>query len=69
MIERRAMFASRSHANPIFKALAPLMFKLGQANRVTPEIKLSEGYDLTGYGLDAKVISLLGHSRGVSARA
>jgi glyoxylase-like metal-dependent hydrolase (beta-lactamase superfamily II) len=64
MIERGDMFASRSHANPIFKAIAPLMFRFGKADRVTPEIKLTEGHDLTGYGLDAIVISLLGHSRG-----
>jgi glyoxylase-like metal-dependent hydrolase (beta-lactamase superfamily II) len=64
MLERGDMFASRSHANPILKALAPLMFKFGKADRVTPEIKLIEGDDLTGYGLDATVIELLGHSRG-----
>lgn len=64
MIERGDMFASRSTANPIFKAIAPIMFRFGKANRVTPDLKLTDGYDLAGYGMDAKVISLLGHSRG-----
>jgi glyoxylase-like metal-dependent hydrolase (beta-lactamase superfamily II) len=64
MIERGDMFTSRSHANPIFKAIAPLMFRFDKADRITPDIKITEGYDLTGYGLDAKVILLLGHSRG-----
>jgi hydroxyacylglutathione hydrolase len=64
MIERGDMFASRSKANPVFKAIAPLMFRFGKANRVTPDLKLADGYDLAAYGLDATVISLLGHSRG-----
>jgi glyoxylase-like metal-dependent hydrolase (beta-lactamase superfamily II) len=64
MIERGDMFASRSHANPIFKAIAPLMFRFGKANWVTPDLKLTDGCNLTAYGLDATVISLLGHSRG-----
>jgi glyoxylase-like metal-dependent hydrolase (beta-lactamase superfamily II) len=64
MIERGDMFASRDRANPIFKAIAPVMFRFGKANRVTPDLKLTEGYDLGAYGLNARVISLLGHSRG-----
>jgi hydroxyacylglutathione hydrolase len=64
MIERGDMFASRSNGNPIFKAIAPLMFKFGKSNRVTPDLQLTEEFDLTVYGFDARVISLPGHSRG-----
>ena len=64
MIERSDMFASRSNANPIFKAIAPLLFRFGESNRVTPDIKLAEGFDLAGYGMAAQVISIPGHSRG-----
>jgi hydroxyacylglutathione hydrolase len=64
MIERGDMFASRDHANPIFKAIAPVMFRFGKANRVTPDLKLTEGCDLGVYGLNAQVILLRGHSRG-----
>jgi glyoxylase-like metal-dependent hydrolase (beta-lactamase superfamily II) len=64
MIERGDMFASRSNGNPIFKAIAPIMFRFGKSNRVTPDFKLTEEFDLSAYGLAAKGISLPGHSRG-----
>jgi len=64
MIERGDMFASRNSGNPIFKAMAPVLFKFGKSNRVTPELRLSEEFDLSAYGFDARVISLPGHSRG-----
>jgi len=64
MIVRGDMFASRSNGNPIFKAMAPAMFRFGKSNRVTPDLKLTEEFDVSVYGLDAKVISLPGHSRG-----
>lgn len=64
MIGRGAMFASRSHHNPVFSAIAPLMFRFGKSNRVTPDLELTEAFDLSIYGLDAQVIALPGHSRG-----
>jgi hydroxyacylglutathione hydrolase len=64
MIERGDMFASRSSTNPIFKAIAPLLFRFGKADRVTPDVKITEGFDLSEYGCDAKAISIPGHSRG-----
>jgi glyoxylase-like metal-dependent hydrolase (beta-lactamase superfamily II) len=64
MIERGDMFASRSNGNPIFKALAPALFRFGKSNRVTPDLRLTEEFDLAAYGLTATVISLPGHSRG-----
>ncbi len=64
MIERGDMFASRGSGNPIFKAIAPALFKFSQADRATPDIKVTEGYDLAELGLNAKVISLPGQSRG-----
>ena len=64
MIERGDMFANRSGGNPILQALAPIMFRFGKSNRVTPDIKLADEFDLSAYGLAARVISLPGHSRG-----
>ncbi len=64
MIERGDMFANRSKGNPIFKAITPLLFRFDRSNRVTPDMALNDGDDLSEYGLDAKVISLLGHSSG-----
>ncbi len=64
MIERGDMFASRGKSNPIFKAIAPFLFRFDQSDRVTPDIAIAEGYDFSRYGLDAKVISIPGHSHG-----
>jgi glyoxylase-like metal-dependent hydrolase (beta-lactamase superfamily II) len=40
------------------------MFRFGKSNRVTPDLELTEEFDLAAYGLAAAVISLPGHSRG-----
>jgi glyoxylase-like metal-dependent hydrolase (beta-lactamase superfamily II) len=64
MIERGDMFWNREKGSPILKAIAPLLFRFGQSNRVTPDLVVDEGYDLSGYGWDAKVVSIPGHSRG-----
>jgi len=64
MLARGDMFASRSNGNPIFKALAPAMFHFGKSHQVTPDLQLTEEFDLSSYDLDATVISLPGHSRG-----
>lgn len=64
MLARGDMFASRSSGNPIFKALAPAMFRFGKSNQITPDLQLIEDSDLAIYGLAARVISLPGHSRG-----
>ena len=64
MLERGDMFASRGKHNPIFKAVAPLMFKFGPSDRATPDIPLTEGYNFSACGFDARVISIPGHSRG-----
>lgn len=64
MIERGDMFAGRGNGNPIFRAIAPLLFRFDKSNRVTPDIALNEGFDLSDYGLNAQVISIPGHSRG-----
>jgi glyoxylase-like metal-dependent hydrolase (beta-lactamase superfamily II) len=64
MIERGDMFASRGSGNPILKTIAPVLFKFGKSERVTPDLKISEEFDLAAYGFEARVISLPGHSRG-----
>ncbi len=64
MIERGDMFWNRGRSNPLLKAIAPLLFKFDKSNRVTPDIAIDEGYDFSEYGLDAKVLSIPGHSKG-----
>ncbi len=64
MIERGDMFASRGKSNPIFKAIAPLLAKFGRSERCTPDEKIVDGTELSEYGLEAKVLSIPGHSTG-----
>ncbi len=64
MIERGDMFASRGKSNPILKAIAPLLFKFDKSNKVTPDLAIDEGDDLSEYGFDARVLHIPGHSKG-----
>lgn len=58
------MFINRQKSNAIFKLFAPLFMKFGESKRFAPDILLKDGDDLRPYGLDAKVISIPGHSKG-----
>ena len=64
MAERGDMFWNRSSGNPIMRGLAPILFRFGKANRFTPDLYVGEGDDLSAYGLDARLLSLPGHSKG-----
>lgn len=58
------MFINRQKRNAIIKLFAPLFMKFGESKRFVPDIFLKDGDDLRPYGLDAKVISIPGHSKG-----
>jgi len=64
MAERGDMFVNRKKPNIIIKALLPIFSGFGRSERFTPDILLSDGYGFSEYGLDAKVVSLPGHSKG-----
>jgi hydroxyacylglutathione hydrolase len=64
MAERGDMFWNRKKPNFFMKTLANLLFKLKESDRFLPDICLNDGDDLIGYGLNAKVLSIPGHSRG-----
>jgi len=64
MAERGDMFVNRRQPNWLGRALVPGRTGFGAAERFTPDILLTEGYDLTPYGLEARVVSLPGHSQG-----
>jgi hydroxyacylglutathione hydrolase len=64
MAEHGDMFVNRKKPNIIINALLPLFSGFGKNDRFTPDIYVSDGYDLSDFGLDAKIISLPGHSRG-----
>jgi hydroxyacylglutathione hydrolase len=64
MGERGDMYWNRQPPNALVRALTPLLARLPEANRFSPDITLKEGDSLSAYGLDARVIELPGHSKG-----
>ena len=64
MAEHADMFWNRSSGNAIMRLAAPMLFRFSRANRFIPDLAVDEGYGLEGYGLDAQVLSLPGHSTG-----
>ncbi len=64
MIERGDIFWNRRGRGPVVRAWAALLFRFGRDQRCAPDLLLDEGDDLSGYGLEATVLHLPGHSRG-----
>ena len=58
------MFAGRKQPNFLIRSLVPLFTGFSKTERFTPDVMLPDGADLAAYGLDAKAISLPGHSGG-----
>ena len=58
------MFASRRQPNIVVRSLIPVFTGFGKSEWFSPDILLDDGFDLSHYGLDARVLSLPGHSRG-----
>jgi glyoxylase-like metal-dependent hydrolase (beta-lactamase superfamily II) len=64
MAEDGDMFFNREAPNRLVKVLAPILFGFGKAKRFKPDIDLEDGFDFSTYGLNAKALSLPGHSAG-----
>jgi hydroxyacylglutathione hydrolase len=64
MVERGDMAWSRKTSSLARLLFSIPFFKLGKANRFTPDFTVAEGYDLSAYGFLARVIELPGHTRG-----
>jgi hydroxyacylglutathione hydrolase len=64
MAERGDMFWSRSSRNALLHLLAPILFRFPKSNRFRPDVSLEDGDSLVQYGLDARVLSIPGYSRG-----
>ncbi|MCJ7530910.1 MAG: MBL fold metallo-hydrolase [Anaerolineales bacterium] len=64
MAERGDMFVNRKKPNILFRALVSIFTGFGTSERFTPDVPLDDGYDLSQHGLEAKIISLPGHSKG-----
>ncbi|MCW4029478.1 MAG: MBL fold metallo-hydrolase [Candidatus Bathyarchaeota archaeon] len=68
MVETGDLFYSRK-ANFLMKAMGKLILfflsgNLKKEDRFTPDIDLEDGFDLSAFGLDAKVLHIPGHSLG-----
>ena len=61
MVERGDMFWNRKSGNFLIKLTVNVFFRI---KKFKPDFTLDEGYDLSEYGLNAKVIHLPGHSKG-----
>jgi hydroxyacylglutathione hydrolase len=68
MVEKGDLFYNRN-ANFLMRAMGKMMLfflrgGLKKAERFTPDLRIDDGYDLSEFGLDAKVIYIPGHSKG-----
>jgi hydroxyacylglutathione hydrolase len=64
IVERGNMFWNRKKGNIIFRMIAPLLFRFGRSERFKPDVYIGDGYDLSEYGFEARVIHIPGHSKG-----
>jgi len=64
MVERGDMFWNRKKGNILIRMIAPILFGFGKSARFKPDLYIEDGYDLSGYGFDAKVLHIPGHSKG-----
>ena len=64
MVEQADMFVNRKKPNLLIRMLLPLFSRFGRAERFTPDVLLRDGDNLGAYELDARVISIPGHSKG-----
>lgn len=63
MVERGDMFWNRKKGNSVIRMIVRF-FGLGKSDRFRPDSFIEDGYDLSGYGFDATVLHVPGHSKG-----
>jgi glyoxylase-like metal-dependent hydrolase (beta-lactamase superfamily II) len=64
MVEYADMFFNRKKPSILFKILLPLFSRFGKEDRFTPDLLLQDGDNLSAYGLEARILSIPGHSKG-----
>lgn len=64
MVERGDMLWNRNKQNIFIRIIFKLFFRLSKSDRFKPDLYIDEGYDFSGYGFDAKVLDIPGHSKG-----
>jgi hydroxyacylglutathione hydrolase len=63
-LSRGTMTLPRRVISEITVKVLSLLLRPGKFERFRPDVAVDDGYDLSGYGLDAKVLHLPGHSSG-----
>jgi len=64
MVERGDLFWSREMGNALLGWMTRPLFGFGEGEKFKPDLLLDDGYDLSEYGLDARVVHIPGHSAG-----
>lgn len=64
MAERGDMFWNRKKANILIRVILKVFFGLSKSDRFKPDVYVDDGYDLSEYGIDAKIVHIPGHSKG-----
>lgn len=64
MAERGDMFWNRKKGNILIRTIINILFGLGKSDRFKPDVYVEDGYNLSEYGFDAKVLHIPGHSKG-----
>jgi hydroxyacylglutathione hydrolase len=64
MVERGDMFWNRKKGNSLLGMMIRTLSGFGQKEKFEPDLSIDEGYDLSEYGFDARILHLPGHSRG-----
>jgi glyoxylase-like metal-dependent hydrolase (beta-lactamase superfamily II) len=58
------MFVNRNKSSFILRALVPRLIGFGKSDRFTPDVVIVDGFALSEYGLEARAITIPGHSKG-----
>jgi glyoxylase-like metal-dependent hydrolase (beta-lactamase superfamily II) len=64
MVEREDMFWNRKTPNTLVRTIMNRFFGLRQADRFRPDLYVEDGDDLSGWGFEARVLHIPGHSKG-----
>jgi len=64
MVEHGDMFWNRKKGNILLGTIAPILFRFGKKEKFKPDLYIDDGYALSDYGFDAKVLHIPGHSKG-----
>jgi glyoxylase-like metal-dependent hydrolase (beta-lactamase superfamily II) len=63
VVESGDMRLSRK-SRPFLSRIILSFFRLSKSDRFTPDLYVDDGYDLSGYGFNARVLHIPGHSKG-----